>query len=770
MFPITLIVLALAAHAQTAPPPTGPASWPRTLQAGNDRLQVYQPQIESWTDDRISGRAAIAIGPVDGAPSYGVLTFEARVEVDKPSGLVRMTDLRIDDVQIPTEQGESADVKSAIEARIAERVPKAGITAALDQLQTAYDVGQDIAKVASVPVHNDPPRIIFTPAPAALVLIDGDPVDAAVGQTGYMRVVNSRALILRDSHGGVSVRADGRWYVAGNLEGPWSVLATPPAALQAAAAAAAQEQKTEPLGAPAPGPAPALFVSTVPAELIVTQGEPQFTPVGELTLLEMRNADHAVFLDPTQNRFYVLVSGRWFAGAGLAGPWTFVPGDQLPPDFAKIPPDDPKANARVSIAGTPEAKEAVIASTIPQTATIERSKATLSVAYGGGKPQFQPIPSTGLAYAVNTSTPVIEVGAHDYYAVSNGVWFVAPTPTGPWHVADAVPPSIYTIPPESPLHYVTYVRVYGATPTTVVVGYKPGYAGVVVTPGGTVVYGTGYVYPPVVVGPVYYPYPPTYGYNAGFALGAATGFAFGFAAGYWARPYWGPYYGPTNWAHLNINQTNFYGAWGSASVTHANGWTGATSWNATHTTAFNPYTGRSYAGSSVSAYNPATGAEAAGHRGGYYNPQTGTTAGARSGAAYNPQTGNYAAGRQAAGYNPTTGRGTAHSTTVTGNTGGGYSVNSKGAAVNTRTDTGVAWKNGDVYAGHDGNVYRRQDGSWEQYNKGSGWSPVQSSSQNLGSLEQQRQGRELGQQRVWNSGRLGNAGAQQIRRGGYRRY
>jgi hypothetical protein len=69
---------------------------------------------------------------------------------------------------------------------------------------------------------------------------------------------------------------------------------------------------------------------------------------------------------------------------------------------------------------------------------------------------------------------------------------------------------VYTIPPSSPLHHVTYVRISSATPKMVEVGYTPGYADSVVTPEGVVVYGTGYAYPPW-VGTVYFAPPATYG-------------------------------------------------------------------------------------------------------------------------------------------------------------------------------------------------------------------------------------------------------------------
>ena len=77
----------------------------------------------------------------------------------------------------------------------------------------------------------------------------------------------------------------------------------------------------------------------------------------------------------------------------------------------------------------------------------------------------------------------------------------------------SVPDVIYTIPPSSPLHYVTYVDIYWASPESVEVGYTPGYMGTVVAPDGVVVYGTGYDYP-AWIGTAYYPPPPTYGYGA----------------------------------------------------------------------------------------------------------------------------------------------------------------------------------------------------------------------------------------------------------------
>jgi len=77
-----------------------------------------------------------------------------------------------------------------------------------------------------------------------------------------------------------------------------------------------------------------------------------------------------------------------------------------------------------------------------------------------------------------------------YYAVENGVWFTAKVAAGPWEVATEVPEKIYTIPPDSPVYYATFVHVYEGTNDVVEVGYTPGYEGAY-EDDGTVVYGTG---------------------------------------------------------------------------------------------------------------------------------------------------------------------------------------------------------------------------------------------------------------------------------------
>jgi hypothetical protein len=489
-----------------------------------------------------------------------------------------------------------------------------------------------------------------------------------------------------------------------------------------------------------------------PAELLVIEGPPQFELIPGIALEFVKNTTSNIFRETASSDYYILMAGRWFRSKSLeSGPWEFVDGKHLPEKFAHIPEDSPKAGVLVSIPGTGPAKEALIANAIPQTATITRSEAQLQVKYDGD-PKFNSIEGTKLQYAVNTATPVIQVDKTNYYAVENAVWFASTTPAGPWTVASSVPEVIYSIPPSSSLHYVTYVKVYRATADVVYTGYTPGYYGTVVSSTTTtVVYGTGFYYPPY-VGRYWYGAPYTYGSGVASTWSSGTGWSITIGVGYtYGYPYyypswgpWGGYYGACCWGpawgygYGGYASTNVYGRWGNTAYAH----TGA-AWA-------NPYTGNYGAGSRTS----------------FQNTQSGTVGVAGHGTNTNIYTGNTYAGRGAVGYNPNTG--------IVAGAGAGYAGNMYtgqgaagrgGFAYNTNTRAGIAAGANNIYAGKDGNVYRydRQNGNWSQ-NNGSGW---QSTSKPSPSMQQQQQARAVGQQRTQNFS--GSRGSRMRSGGGGRR-
>ena len=169
-------------------------------------------------------------------------------------------------------------------------------------------------------------------------------------------------------------------------------------------------------------------------------------------------------------------------------------------------------------------------------------------------------------------------------------------------MATSVPDVIYTIPSSSPLHYVTYVDIYWASPESVEVGYTPGYMGTVVAPDGVVVYGTGYDYP-AWVGTAYYPPPSTYGYGAYPAYDVAAGAMFGFAMGMTTAalvapaPYWGPAYYSNYYDHGGCcwGGENVYGHYGNATYSGYRDY------------GYNPYTGNVGTEGQYHTTNAATG-------------------------------------------------------------------------------------------------------------------------------------------------------------------
>ena len=109
---------------------------------------------------------------------------------------------------------------------------------------------------------------------------------------------------------------------------------------------------------------------------------------------------------------------------------------------------------------------------LPQPAAVSISQTKLTPPVFDGEPKLEPIPGTSIKYVVNSTTPIILVGTMNqrYYAMENAVWFKAGNPHGPWVVAASVPAVIYSIPPSSPLHHVTNVKIYDVEGDTVYVG------------------------------------------------------------------------------------------------------------------------------------------------------------------------------------------------------------------------------------------------------------------------------------------------------------
>jgi hypothetical protein len=667
---ILTFVFVSAAHAQDL-------GWPRQKIVNGVKLVYYQPQVDDWQNfTKLDLRMAITITPPGGKTQPGVATATMQTTVDLQAHLVELTNPVVTGTYFPSLPPDAAAKLDALVRSFLS--PTASLTISLDRLVASAKKAPP-ASVAAV--NNDPPTIFLSFKPAILLQLNGEPIKAPVKDSHLEFIVNANWPLFLDKPASKYYLFDGAaWLTSSTLQSGWTWTASLPAEMSKVP----QDPNWGDLKAyiPAkPGSAassPVVYYSTTPAEVVVFQGMPSFSPIPGTQLVYATNTESTVFKYTPTNAYYYLTSGRWFMATRPLGPWTFAT-NSLPADFANIPPASPAGRVLSSVPGTPQAEDAVLLAQIPVTATVDPAKAAASVkvAYSGA-PQFTPIQGTSLFYATNTPEKVIQVGSL-YYLCFQGVWFMSTTPQGPWQTAPSVPPAIYTIPASSPVYNVTYVTQVTQVNGTVQASYTSGYVGVFVAgvaTGVILTQGTGYYYPPYVVYgigyyPVYYPYPVTYGvaniYN----------------------PYTGAY---------GVGHTA-YGPYGSAS------------WGAT----YNPYTGTYARGATASnAFGTQTVAQA-----------------------YNPYTGNYGATHQGSNAYGSWGSSvvsngnktvyTQHETNANGSVGTIQgSQGGKGAGVSTANGNTAAGKtsNGDMYAGHDGNVYKNTGSGWETYNNGS-WTPVQ---------------------------------------------
>lgn len=734
---LPLAPLAQTPEAEVSNAPAADSAFPQRREVGDLALVIHAPQIRAWPDfSDFEALLAVEVSGSDGAAvSYGTATVRGRTEVDLSRRVVRVVAPHVGDVTF------------------ALTVPQAHRDAVLSAVtRSAFDVPLDlfIAHLSDEVLSNpppegfnaDPPPIVVRSKPTLLLFVNGEPVSADVPETWLNKVVNAnwplfrttgsdqRYYLLERDRWLTSARLDKRWKAAKSL--PADFLRLPDTPEYAAVRAALPLQAAD-------RPVPAVLFANVPTELIVLDGKPSLEAIESADGLEhVTNTDSLVFR--VGKDWYYLVAGRWFTTVKLEkGPWKAV--SELPEAFAQIPADHALADVRASVPGTPEARMAAFEALMPTRVAIARdAPPPVEVAYAG-EPTFEPVPQTSVARAVNTGHDIIQY-ENRYYLLYAGAWYVGEAPTGPWTVTDSVPSAVYAIPPNSPSYHVTHVSVVESSPTSVVYSYPPSYSTSVYVVHGVPYYGTGWYYPPYVWGRYYFPYPVAYG--SGSWYNPATG-------GYGSRSLWYGPYGGYSYSQGYNPSTGRYGYVETA-------WDGD-EW-VSYGETYNPRTG---VGSETSRYydedrersemvrttergddwvrterdvdydqgTSRTERTTSGGGSGSVNRSledgtltssgSGTTADGRSYAVSGEATreggSSTITGSQGSSASIATERRDGRSySTIEGSDGGqGASFSGQGRG---RTTLGQS-DSGDLYAGHDGNVYKKSGDGWQHYEDGS---------------------------------------------------
>lgn len=586
------------------------AEWPREIDTPKAAILIYQPQPETFQDNHVTARSAVSVTMKDNPePVFGAAWYDATVATDRDNRTVQYQQVKVTRVKFPDATPEQEQKFMEVVSR---EMSGWKLTGSLDRLMTTLELVEKEQKLNQP--NTTPPKIIFSDTSAVLVSLDGKPILQPVAGSDIQQVVNTPFQIWQDpASKKFFLNGTPNWFTATDIMGPWEVTSQVPEGISKLAASA-PEPASKPGEASTVTGAPKIIVATEPTELIDSQGPPEWADIAGTDLSYLKNSDDPVFYQKSANTYYVMFSGRWFSSkpaapvpaaapaapagpgvwgkivaaakpvpaapvaaatptaAGLNGPWAYVNPDQLPESFKKIPPDFHVPGILASIPGTEEAQDAVMDAQIPQTTVIDKTKAKFKPTYDGS-PKFETISGTSMDYAVNTPDQIIKDGGK-FYAVDQGVWYVADDPDGPYQVADKRPPNVDQIPPENPNYNTKYVYVYDDDDDddTVTAAYTAGYLGSFVlgtAMGAALSYGSGYYYRPW-YGSSYYSRPWSYGYHA-YYNPYSGGWAYrGPNGGAWYNPnryyggngYWGAGgYRNIQTGDINIDNVNINREW-----------------------------------------------------------------------------------------------------------------------------------------------------------------------------------------------------------------
>jgi hypothetical protein len=526
------------------------AQFPRRLASEAGTAIVHAPQVDQWIDYRkVQARVALEV-TLKGQPTlFGTAHVTAATETDLDARTVTLYDVTAERFVFSGGGGAAHEQAAALVCSLIRSQPRrVPLDLFLNYLQG------EAARQHAAALNMQPPPIFVAYAAAILVITNGKPVLAPIEGTSLKFTVNTNwDLFQAGAHW--YLRNEEQWLTAADPGGTWAIATQLPQEFSRLPDNENWNDARAWIPPSSSRAAPHVFFVEQPAELILIDGKPAFEPIGELGISYVRNTSSDVFKVGAD--YYYLASGRWFTAPALDGKWRAA--TPLPAAFASIPAAHPKARVRSSVPGTPEALRAMEEAAIPRTAVLDRSAVpSVTVTYDD-PPQFAPIAGTTLSRASNSMYDVISDGTH-YYLCYDAVWYAAAGPTGLWTLADSVPLAIYSTPPSSPAYHVTHVKVYDSTATTVTSGYTGGYYGAYST-GTTVVFGTGYAYPPYIaypaaLYPIYYWHPYSYGYGSWYNPNNG---AFGKAA-----VAYGPYGGAARTAAYNPSTGTYrrgYAAW-----------------------------------------------------------------------------------------------------------------------------------------------------------------------------------------------------------------
>ena len=191
---------------------------------------------------------------------------------------------------------------SGLKTTLESQLPQAAGDISLDEVLSSIDQNQQETKL-SKDLNNDAPKVFYVTRPSILVLIDGEPKLQQNNDWGLETVMNSPFTIVKNNDGRFYLYGGKHWYAAPSATGPYSYTNDNiPQNLQKVQNAVDNANSSnagydDSVSASNQNEISDIIVSTKPAELIQSNGQPSFTAIDGTSLSYMNNSSNDIILD-----------------------------------------------------------------------------------------------------------------------------------------------------------------------------------------------------------------------------------------------------------------------------------------------------------------------------------------------------------------------------------------------------------------------------------------------------------------------------------------
>ena len=279
-------------------------TWPKdvTLSSGG-KVTIYQPQPESFSGNKITGRAAVSIRKTaKDEPIFGAIFYTAIITTDKNS---RMAELESLDVTNAKFSGvEDKNQVDQLATAIEKDATNWKLQISLDKLIAS--IKEDNNSLNNDQFKNDPPKIIYRNKPTSLVVLDGEPKIQKDKDLDAEKVVNSPNLIFKEGNQW-NMFVGGIWYKSNSIMDGWKQNTALSAKVKSVNDQIKKQEKENNDGKDISEQpiVTDIVVVTEPTELLQTKGEADYKTIQNTSLLYVSNTSNEIFKDINSQKTYV---------------------------------------------------------------------------------------------------------------------------------------------------------------------------------------------------------------------------------------------------------------------------------------------------------------------------------------------------------------------------------------------------------------------------------------------------------------------------------